>query len=120
MQILYVIKHYLIKMKKIIIIFIILFTMSCSTDYSDYKQNTIIIKKDTIIYKDTFELFVYKEIVNKQTDSINKIIKENDSLKTKLFISDYKLNRIKYYNDIAAKNNNIKYLRGWINRVLNK
>lgn len=43
-----------------------------------------------------------------------------DSLKTELFVAKYKLERIKYYNDIAAKGNNLKYLRGWINRVLNE
>lgn len=41
-----------------------------------------------------------------------------DSLKSSLFESNYKLERIKYYNDIAKNGNNIKYLRGWINRVL--
>ena len=49
-------------------------------------------------------------------DSLN-IVK--DSIGEDLFIAKYKLGRIKYYVDIAAKGNNIKYLRGWINRVLN-
>ena len=50
-------------------------------------------------------------------DSLN-IVK--DSIGEDLFIAKYKLGRIKYYVDIAAKGNNIKYLRGWINRVLNE
>lgn len=41
-----------------------------------------------------------------------------DSLKSELLIKELKLARIKEYNKIAAKGNNIKYLRGWINRVL--
>lgn len=41
-----------------------------------------------------------------------------DSLKSELLIKELKLERIKEYNKIAAKGNNIKYLRGWINRVL--
>ena len=41
-----------------------------------------------------------------------------DSLKSELLIKELKLERIKEYNRIAAKDNNIKYLRGWINRVL--
>lgn len=41
-----------------------------------------------------------------------------DSLKSELLIKELKLARIKEYNQIAAKGNNIKYLRGWINRVL--
>ena len=36
----------------------------------------------------------------------------------KRFVSNYKFARIKYYTDIAAKGNNIKFLRGWIYRVL--
>lgn len=42
---------------------------------------------------------------------------ENDSLAAELFVAKYKLERIKYYNSIAKKGNNLKYLRGWINRV---
>lgn len=41
-----------------------------------------------------------------------------DSLQSELLIKELKLERIKEYNRIAAKDNNIKYLRGWINRVL--
>ena len=54
--------------------------------------------------------------LNLKYDSI-EIIK--DSLNSKLFISNYKIERIKKYNKIAAKGNNIIYLRGWINRVVN-
>lgn len=50
-------------------------------------------------------------------DSLNSV---KDSIGEDLFVAKYKLGRIKYYNDIAAKGNNIKYLRGWINRVLNE
>ena len=50
-------------------------------------------------------------------DSLNSV---RDSIGEDLFVARYKLSRIKYYNDIAAKGNNIKYLRGWINRVLNE
>lgn len=42
-----------------------------------------------------------------------------DSLSTELFVANYKLGRIREYNRIAGQRNNIKYLRGWLNRVLN-
>lgn len=42
-----------------------------------------------------------------------------DSVAKQLLVDEYKLERIKNYNNIAAKGNNIKFLRGWINRVLN-
>lgn len=107
-------------MKTFIFLFISLFIYSCNEDYVNESHEVIIIEKDTIVYKDTFELFVYKELVNSQHDSIVTLNNKLDSISSKLFISEYKLNRIKYYNDIAAKGNNIKYLRGWINRVLIK
>lgn len=50
-------------------------------------------------------------------DSLNSI---RDSIGEDLFVARYKLARIKYYNNIAAKGNNIKFLRSWINRVLNE
>lgn len=42
-----------------------------------------------------------------------------DSLGEDLFVARYKLGRIKYYTDIAAKGNNIKFYRGWVLRTLN-
>ena len=48
----------------------------------------------------------------------NDLNNTRDSLKEEKFISNYKFARIKYYTDIAAKGNNIKFLRGWIYRVL--
>ena len=58
-----------------------------------------------------------KDSFNNVTDSLNAV---KGNLDEDLFIAKYKLGRIKYYNDIAAKGNNLKYLRGWINRVLNE
>lgn len=43
---------------------------------------------------------------------------EYNKLREQYIINEYKLERIRYYNKIAAKGNNIKFLRGWINRVL--
>lgn len=74
--------------------------------------------KDTIAEKDNIMRITTLEHELKLTrDSLN-IIK--DSLNEKLFVANYKLARIKRYNEIAAKGNNIKYIRGWINRVLNE
>ena len=60
---------------------------------------------------------IVKVVDNTKIDSLELVI---DSLQEQLFITKYKLERIKYYNDVAKKGNNIKYLRGWINRVLNE
>lgn len=60
-------------------------------------------------------LVYYREMLKRTQDSLNAV---RDTTAEDLFIARYKLGRIKYYNDIAKNGNNIKYLRGWINRVL--
>lgn len=62
-------------------------------------------------------LIYYREQLKRTQDSLAYV---KDSLGEDLFVVRYKLGRIKYYNQVAAKGNNIKYLRGWINRVLNE
>lgn len=64
------------------------------------------------------ELASTKELLFRTQDSLNSY-KADTTISAELFVAKYKLERIRYYNDIAAKGNNIKYLRGWINRVLN-
>ena len=58
------------------------------------------------------ELVLTKELLRRTQDSLNAY-KSAD-----YFVAKYKLERIRYYNDIAGKGNNIKYLRGWIRRTL--
>ena len=64
------------------------------------------------------ELAATKELLLRTQDSLNSY-KADTTINAELFVAKYKLERIRYYNNIAAKGNNIKYLRGWINRVLN-
>lgn len=107
-------------MKKIFSIIIGICVIVLCTVCTNFKNNTIPVEK--IIYvpiKDSTcidSLIYYKEQLRRTKDSLVYI---KDSLGEDLFIARYKLGRIKYYNDVAAKGNNIKYLRGWINRVLN-
>lgn len=65
------------------------------------------------------EVIYLKEELRRCQDSL-RIIRTDSTMSGELFVAKYKLERIRYYNDIAAKGNNIKYLRGWINRVLNE
>ena len=72
----------------------------------------------TVIDSTTIDsLIYYREQLKRTQDSLAYV---KDSLGEDLFVARYKLGRIKYYNQVAAKGNNIKYLRGWINRVLNE
>lgn len=65
------------------------------------------------------EFILTKELLRKTQDSLNAY-KSDTTISEELFVAKYKLERIKYYNDIAAKGNNIRFIRGWINRVLNE
>lgn len=64
------------------------------------------------------ELRAYKSKLDSIEKEVANVKKLNDSLNIQLFNANYKLNKIAEYNRLAAKNNNIKYLRGWINRAL--
>lgn len=136
-------QHYLINMENkfnnyiivsIVFLIVILIGGCCiQSHYNDNKlyetTNVDSIKQVTIdsvnkVYVDKFKNY---------TDSVDKAINESpvkeivihDTIyiskdNEDLIVAKYKLERIRYYNSIAAKGNNIKYLRGWINRVLNE
>lgn len=65
------------------------------------------------------EVVYLKEELRRCQDSL-RIIRTDSTMSSELFVAKYKLERIRYYNDIAGRGNNIKYIRGWINRVLNE
>lgn len=68
---------------------------------------------------DSITIVNLTEQLRRTQDSLNAY-KADTTISAELFVAKYKLERIRYYNEIAAKGNNIKYLRGWLNRVLNK
>lgn len=67
---------------------------------------------------DSTDSIIYK--VNNTKHIIDSLTCRCDSLTGELQVAKYKLERIRYYNDIAKKGNNIVFLRGWLNRVLNE
>ena len=90
-----------------------------SCNNSPVKKEVIYVPvQDTVTERTNIARIVALEYELKLTrDTLNLV---RDSIGEDLFIANYKLGRIKRYNEIAAKGNNIKYLRGWINRVLNE
>lgn len=68
---------------------------------------------------DSITIVNLTEQLRRTQDSLNAY-KADTSISAELFVAKYKLERIRHYNEIAAKGNNIKYLRGWLNRVLNE
>ena len=90
------------------------------------EYNVIINEKDSCIYELNEKLLIqnievenYKDSIVIYKDSINSLINELDSVNEELQINKIKIERIREYNRIAAQDNNIKFLRGWINRVIN-
>ena len=87
-------------------VFVIVFSHCSSPNEMANPVNDTIYIRDTVTIRET----VY-------VDTANSIV---DSLQEELFVAKYKLERIRYYNNIAKNGNNIKFLRGWLNRVLNE
>lgn len=102
-------------MRKLVMFVIAVFAVSaCNTP--PVKEVVYVEVTDTVIDKSSeLKIVELQEQIDFVKDSLTSI---NDSLNKELFIANYKLARVKRYNDIAAKGNNIKYLRGWIRRAL--
>lgn len=75
-----------------------------------------------IVKADSLEQVIAKldSIIVSKDDTINIYRHKNDSVSAELFVLRYKLERVRYYNNIAGKGKNIHFLRGWLNRVLNE
>ena len=105
-------------MKNIIFVIIAIFAISACNQFPGEKEVIYVPVKDTISDNSNVIRIVNLERELRLTrDSLNSV---RDSIGEDLFVARYKLARIKYYNNIAAKGNNIKFLRGWINRILNE
>lgn len=101
--------------KIILLIFISYFIIGCNNQVPIEKIVYVPVK-DTIGEQENIAKIIRLEYdIALYQDSLNYI---RDSIGQDLFIANYKLAKIKEYNKLAAKGNNIKYLRGWINRTL--
>lgn len=116
-------------MKKLVnlvsILLVVFMFVQCNNNPKiEYVYKTVVDSSAVQVYLakiDSLELVSCSmvNIINAKDSIITSKNKEINYLQDELEIADYKLERIKEYNRIAAKGNNIKYLRGWINRVLN-
>lgn len=81
-----------------------------------------IIDSTYITKADSLEQVIAKldSIIIDKNDTINTYKHKNDSASAEIFVLRYKLERVRYYNNIAIKGKNIYFLRGWLNRVLNE
>lgn len=95
----------------------------CSIDYNVEKEKEhnqeIVLYYEDLLQNVNIENENLKDSINYYKSMYNECVLLCDSLCEEIAVRDIKLARIAEYNRIAGQNNNIKYLRGWINRVLN-
>lgn len=91
--------------------------ISCNRYVPPVEKIVYVPVKDTISEKENIARIVELEHKNSiLRDSLNYI---KDSIGEDLFVARYKLGRIKYYTNIVNKKpSQLKYYKGWINRVL--
>lgn len=112
----------------VVTIFIIFLGIEIYRNYN--KNKTIKEYETTIVYKDSIynstvdslnnEIIQDKELIQCYKNKVDSYEILVDSLYEDIDVYKIKLDRIKEYNRIAGKGNNITFLRGWINRVLNQ
>ena len=117
-------RTYLIVILSLIAAIFVIPTVILSLNNINLKQELISYKdsvavQEETIFKLTTDITIYNIEVENYKDSINSLINELDSVNEELQINKIKIERIREYNRIAAQVNNIKFLRGWINRVIN-
>lgn len=110
-------------MKNIIYIFV--FTIVSCKSVQTKTVYEIQTKTDTLTFRDTINIIDTFYIEYQTTDTVFLINTDTirlgncDSLKERLFVSDYKLQRVRYYLNIAIKNpSQTKFLKGWIGRAI--
>lgn len=84
----------------------------------DSLEQKLVVANDSISILDSL---LIKEIIAHDfcQQDLDSTLAENISLKTTLLECNYKFGRIKAYCDIVKNDSSqLKYLRGWINRVL--
>lgn len=86
---------------------------SCYAQVFAVKKELAVAIDSLHIAKDSLQI-----VMQDYTRYKDSILIVNKGLNEDLFVAKFKLTRIREYNRIAGQRNNIKYLRGWINRVL--
>ena len=116
-------------MKNILNYALLVFIIGCFTygiisfnkSIKDDINNIEIVNIDSILIENNrlaLKIDSLEFIVNDNYFIIDSIKSVSRQIDESLFVAKYKLERIRYYNNIAGNGNNIKFLRGWINRVL--
>lgn len=68
--------------------------------------------KDSIVYK-------LSPVSDSLLSECVRLNQENDSLKTQLFLSEFRVHKVKYYVAIVDRDpTQIKFLKGWVKRAV--
>jgi hypothetical protein len=98
----------------VLVIFAICLSSGCTKRITPVPEIRYVPVTDSTVIN---ELVLTKELLRRTQDSLNAY-KSDTTISADYFVAKYKLERIRYYNDIAGKGNNIKFLRSWIRRTL--
>lgn len=119
------------KWSRFLLLFVVLCAVSCKPKVNvitepdailrhqfDSVSTELNVAKDSIVYlKNRLELAESQR--DTASANLNSCDSTNIALRQELFVANYKLGRIKEYCNIVKKDNTqLKFLRGWINRVL--
>lgn len=104
-------------MKNIMFVILAVLAVSACVQSPVEKEVIYVPVKDTISDNSNVIRIVNLERELQLTrDSLNNV---RDSIGEDLFVTRYKLNRIKYYTNLVDKKpSQMKFYKGWINRVL--
>lgn len=119
------------KLSKLLLLILSLCAISCKPKVTVPREPDAILKerfdsvsrelnvaKDSIIYLNNC-LELEKQKYEVTVSNLNSCDSTNVVLRSDLFVANYKLGRIKEYCNIVKRDNTqLKFLRGWINRVL--
>lgn len=105
---------------KSIVLLIVCFGVVLGITSSCKNKTTPLHEKIEYIYvRDSARIKELETVLQLTRDSLN-VYKNDTSMTETEFVLRYKLERIRYYNELAGKGNNAKFIRGWINRVINE
>ncbi len=91
----------------------IIYTDSCA--YYKHEDSVLIAQ----LYDSLDNMSLELAASGQGTQVHDQLKKENDSLRSRLFVVNYKIERVRYYLNIALQNpSQDKFLKGWVKRAI--